>query len=106
MRIKKGEFGYCVSDWVPPDWSDPANFPLQMRLMMPGIECPLQPGSTLLVTDMLGRRLRFTSGPTKMLESICTEEEPDVLLDEVDIDPVNGVWHFLAGLPKEQVPIQ
>lgn len=113
MKIIKGpSFGYYVEGPVCDVLGNPlhvqripSDYPLQIKFNQEGVDCPLPSAfASLTVTDVNGRRLVFKGGDWNFLQTIYAEDDGTLTrINEVDIDPENGVWFFLEGVPIERV---
>jgi len=112
MKIRKGPaYGYYVDELaadvmgkVLPVQPIPSDFPLQMKFNQEGMDCPLPEFATLTVTDLSGRRFVLKGGDWNMLQAIWAEDDSTLTrVDMIDLDPENGVWYFLNGVPIDKV---
>jgi hypothetical protein len=113
MKIRKGPFGYYVDEPACdvlgkplPVQRIPSDSPLQMKFNQEGVACPLPDAfAELTVTDVTGRQLVFKGDDWNMIQVIYDKNDKNgqPRLSEVDIDPENGVWYFLSGIPIEKV---
>lgn len=112
MKIKKGPFGYFVAEPLAdvhgnelPIHRANSEYPLQVGYNREGIRCPLKPYDKVSVQATDGKWYWFCTGHMKMLTNIYLHDDPTMTaVDEVDIDPENGIWFFLNGIPREKVP--